>query len=168
MTIRAARGRFGGPGPGAIWYRIDRGRWSRFRRFRRRCAPRPRLRFLQCPSSALDYQEWTFLNADLTVSMAREPVGDWILLDAVRDRPGWRGARRGAARRYQRLFRPLRAKPRHREALGKTLPTLPLSGGCSCGAIRYEITSFPPLLYACNARIARPPPAARSHSTCRC
>jgi hypothetical protein len=29
-------------------------------------------------------------------------------------------------------------------------PTLPLTGGCSCGAIRYEITSFPLLLYVCN------------------
>ena len=29
-------------------------------------------------------------------------------------------------------------------------PTLPLTGGCSCGAIRYEITSFPLLLYTCN------------------
>jgi hypothetical protein len=32
----------------------------------------------------------------------------------------------------------------------KTLPTLPLHGGCSCGVIRYEITSFPLLLYTCN------------------
>ncbi|WP_157793700.1 MULTISPECIES: GFA family protein [Bradyrhizobium] len=27
---------------------------------------------------------------------------------------------------------------------------LPLTGGCSCGAIRYEIASFPLLLYTCN------------------
>ena len=27
---------------------------------------------------------------------------------------------------------------------------LPLTGGCSCGAIRYEVTSFPLLLYTCN------------------
>src|SRR5258705_13061530 len=31
-----------------------------------------------------------------------------------------------------------------------TRPVLPLTGGCSCGAIRYEITSFPLLLYSCN------------------
>src|ERR1700744_2321267 len=31
-----------------------------------------------------------------------------------------------------------------------TRPTLPLTGGCSCGAIRYEVTSFPLLLYTCN------------------
>jgi hypothetical protein len=31
-----------------------------------------------------------------------------------------------------------------------TRPTLPLTGGCSCGAIRYQIASFPLLLYACH------------------
>lgn len=31
-----------------------------------------------------------------------------------------------------------------------TPPSLPLTGGCSCGAIRYEIGSFPLLLYSCN------------------
>lgn len=29
-------------------------------------------------------------------------------------------------------------------------PSLPLTGGCSCSAIRYEIRSFPLLLYTCN------------------
>lgn len=29
-------------------------------------------------------------------------------------------------------------------------PTLPLTGGCACGAIRYEIASFPLLVYTCN------------------
>ncbi|HLX14641.1 MAG TPA: GFA family protein [Bradyrhizobium sp.] len=29
-------------------------------------------------------------------------------------------------------------------------PVLPLTGGCSCGAIRYSIASFPLLLYTCN------------------
>jgi len=29
-------------------------------------------------------------------------------------------------------------------------PALPMTGGCSCGAIRYEIASFPLLLYTCN------------------
>jgi hypothetical protein len=35
-------------------------------------------------------------------------------------------------------------------------PTLPLTGGCSCGAIRYEITSFPLLLYTCNCTNCQP------------
>ena len=80
MTIRAARGRFGGPGPGAIWYRIDRPlvAGSPVSQAMRVVAASD---FCNA-SSALDFRRWTFLNADLTVSMAREPVGDWILLDA--------------------------------------------------------------------------------------
>ena len=35
-------------------------------------------------------------------------------------------------------------------AMTATRPVLPLTGGCSCSAIRYEITSFPLLLYTCN------------------
>lgn len=34
--------------------------------------------------------------------------------------------------------------------MNATRPTLPMTGGCSCGAIRYEIASFPLLLYTCN------------------
>jgi hypothetical protein len=34
--------------------------------------------------------------------------------------------------------------------MGTPKPSLPMSGGCSCGAIRYEIKSFPLLLYSCN------------------
>ena len=33
-------------------------------------------------SSVLDFRRWTFINADLTISLARMPVGEWILLDA--------------------------------------------------------------------------------------
>src|SRR4030088_1087056 len=29
-------------------------------------------------------------------------------------------------------------------------PALPMIGGCPCGAIRYEVGSFPLLLYTCN------------------
>jgi hypothetical protein len=34
-------------------------------------------------SSALDYQDWTFINVDLTVQLERLPVGEWICVDAV-------------------------------------------------------------------------------------
>ena len=33
-------------------------------------------------STVLDFSEWTFLNADVTLSLARLPVGEWILVDA--------------------------------------------------------------------------------------
>ena len=56
--------------------------------------------FCNGTSSVLDFREWTFLNADLTVNFSREPAGDWILVDAeILDRPRRRGARHGAARR---------------------------------------------------------------------
>jgi hypothetical protein len=29
-------------------------------------------------------------------------------------------------------------------------PSLPMTGGCPCGAVRYEITGFPLSLYTCN------------------
>jgi hypothetical protein len=81
MTIRAARGRFGGPGAGAIWYRADRPliEGSAISQAMRAVAASD---FCNA-SSALDWTKWTFLNADLNVNMAREPVGEWILLDAV-------------------------------------------------------------------------------------
>jgi hypothetical protein len=81
MSLRAARGRFGVPGPGAIWYRLDRPLVEGF-------AVSQAMRavvaadFCNGTASALDFREWTFINADLTVNMAREPVGEWILLDA--------------------------------------------------------------------------------------
>src|SRR5262249_52981640 len=81
MTIRAARGRFGGLGPGAIWYRADRQlvKGSPISQAMRAVVASD---FCNA-SSALDFRQWPFLNAALTVSMAREPVGEWILLDAV-------------------------------------------------------------------------------------
>jgi hypothetical protein len=34
--------------------------------------------------------------------------------------------------------------------MSATRPALPMTGGCSCGAVRYRIVSFPLLLYTCN------------------
>jgi hypothetical protein len=34
--------------------------------------------------------------------------------------------------------------------MSSTRPALPMTGGCPCGAIRYQIGSFPLLLYTCN------------------
>lgn len=33
-------------------------------------------------SRVVDFRDWTFINGDLTVHLARLPVGDWVLLDA--------------------------------------------------------------------------------------
>jgi hypothetical protein len=81
MSLRAARGRFGVPGPGAIWYRVDRPliEGSPVSQAMRAVVASD---FCNGTSAVLDFRLWTFLNADLTVSLAREPVGDWILVDA--------------------------------------------------------------------------------------
>ena len=81
MTIRAARGSFGGPGPGAIWYRAERPlvAGSAISQAMRAVVAAD---FCNGTSAVLDFRQWTFLNADLTVSMSRQPVGEWILLDA--------------------------------------------------------------------------------------
>jgi len=80
MSIRAARGRIGAPGPAAIWFRIDRPLVEGTAISQ---AMRAVVAADFCNTSVmLDFRHWTFLNADLTVNFARQPVGDWILLDA--------------------------------------------------------------------------------------
>ena len=81
VSMRAARGRFGVPGPGAIWYRVDRPliEGSAVSQTMRAVVAAD---FCNGTSAALDFRQWTFINADLTVSFARQPVGEWILLDA--------------------------------------------------------------------------------------
>jgi hypothetical protein len=81
IAMRAARGRFGVPGPGAIWYRVDRPlvEGSQVSQVMRAVAAAD---FCNGTSAVLDFRQWTFINADLTVNFARQPVGAWILLDA--------------------------------------------------------------------------------------
>jgi hypothetical protein len=81
MSLRAAHGGFGVPGPGAIWYRVDRTlvEGAPVSQAMRAVVAAD---FCNGTSAALDFREWTFINADLTVSFARQPVGEWILLDA--------------------------------------------------------------------------------------
>ena len=81
VSLRAAKGRFGVPGPGAIWYRVDRPlvEGADISQAMRAVVAAD---FCNGTSAALDFRQWTFINADLTVNFAREPVGEWILLDA--------------------------------------------------------------------------------------
>ena len=81
MQLRAARGKFGVPGPGAIWYRVVRPLVAG-EAVSQAVRAVVAADFCNGTSAALDFRHWTFLNADLTVSMAREAVGEWILLDA--------------------------------------------------------------------------------------
>jgi acyl-coenzyme A thioesterase PaaI-like protein len=81
LSLRAVRGGFLQPGPGAIWFRADRP-------IVEGATTSPAMRAAvaaDCSngvSSVLDITKWTFLNADLTVSFARPAVGDWILLNS--------------------------------------------------------------------------------------
>lgn len=34
-------------------------------------------------SASVDFSRWLYINVDLTVSLHRDPVGEWVLLDAV-------------------------------------------------------------------------------------
>jgi hypothetical protein len=81
MSMRPARGQFAVPGPAAIWYRVERPIVEG--------APvSPAMRamvaadFSNGTSPAFDFRDWTYINADLTVNFARQPVGEWILVDA--------------------------------------------------------------------------------------
>ncbi len=79
---RAGRGVFGQSGPAALWTRMlhplvpDE-------------APSPLQRVLAVAdsgngaSSELDLNDWLFINPELTVHLHREPVGEWICLDAT-------------------------------------------------------------------------------------
>ena len=81
ISMRVAKGSFRLSGPAAMWYRAERP-------IVEGAALSPLMRaaiaadFCNGTSSVLDFKEWTFINGDLTLSLAREPVGDWILLDA--------------------------------------------------------------------------------------
>jgi hypothetical protein len=80
MSLRAARGGFAQPGSSAIWYRVDRPlvEGAPISQVMRAVVAAD---FCNATSVALDFKRWTFLNADLTISLSRQPVGDWILLD---------------------------------------------------------------------------------------
>lgn len=81
VTLRTVRGNFLSTGPAAIWFRAHRPIIEGE-------AITPLMRaaltgdFCNGTSSPLSFEEWTFINADLTISLARLPVGEWILLDA--------------------------------------------------------------------------------------
>ena len=81
VSLREVKGGFRKPGPAAIWYRIN---WPVIDGQ----PPSPLMRaaitadFGNGTSSALDFAKWTFINGDLTISLSRLPVGDWILQDS--------------------------------------------------------------------------------------
>jgi hypothetical protein len=81
ISMRIARGSFQLPGPAAVWYRAVRPivEGEPISSLMRAAIAAD---FCNGTSSVLDFRQWTFINGDLTLSLAREPVGEWILLDA--------------------------------------------------------------------------------------
>lgn len=81
LSMSVVKGGFNQPGPGAVWFRVERPMIEGQ-------SVSPTMRavvaadFCNGTSSVLDFKAWTFINGDLTVSLARDPVGEWILLDA--------------------------------------------------------------------------------------
>jgi hypothetical protein len=81
LELRVVKGAFRKPGPGAIWFRAHRAIIADE-------AISPLMRaamtadFCNGVSSVLDFRHWTFINADLSINLARMPIGEWILLDA--------------------------------------------------------------------------------------
>ncbi|MFN8034402.1 MAG: thioesterase family protein [Acidimicrobiia bacterium] len=82
MDARPARGRFGAPGPCAMWFRLKLPIVAG-----EETSPLMRVAaaadFGNGVSSVLDWDRYVFINPDLTISLHREPVGEWVGLDAV-------------------------------------------------------------------------------------
>jgi len=81
LDISVVRGGFGAPGPAAVWFRANQpivAGASISTAMRAVIAAD----FCNGVSSVLSPRHWTFINGDLTVSLGREPRGEWILLDA--------------------------------------------------------------------------------------
>lgn len=81
MSAKIVRGDWGRPGAAAVWFRAER---PMVRGEETTPVMRAALTadFSNGVSSVLDFQQWTFINGDLSVHFARDPVGEWILLDA--------------------------------------------------------------------------------------
>lgn len=81
VSLRAVKGGFLMHGPAAIWFRANRPivEGAPISQVMRTVLA------ADCSNgvaSVLDFNRWSFINADLTVTFARQPVGDWILLNS--------------------------------------------------------------------------------------
>jgi hypothetical protein len=81
VEMRWAVGRWGEPGPAVVWIRLTVPVVAGEQ-------PTPLMRaaaaadFGNGISMELDYTQWRFINPDLSLHLARLPVGEWICLDA--------------------------------------------------------------------------------------
>jgi hypothetical protein len=84
------------PGPAAVWFRVDHPIIDGVP-----ISPLMRAAmvadFCNGTSAIVDFERWTYINADTTLNLSRMPVGEWILLDA-RTSPGSTGMGVASAR----------------------------------------------------------------------
>ncbi|MBB5052606.1 hypothetical protein HNQ36_002580 [Afipia massiliensis] len=81
VTLRAVKGGFLKLGSGAIWFRPERPIVEGAATSQTMKAALA----ADCSNgvaAVLDFNRWSFINADLTVTFARPPLGDWILLNS--------------------------------------------------------------------------------------
>ncbi|MGH3651223.1 MAG: thioesterase family protein [Acidimicrobiia bacterium] len=81
IEAREVSGGFEEPGPGTVWMRLTKPivAGKKTTPLQRAVATAD---FCNGISRALDYNEWVFMNPDLTVHIARYPRGEWIALSA--------------------------------------------------------------------------------------
>lgn len=81
METRLVRGSLRTPGPGTLWVRFDH----------EHVAGIPLSPLIRAASlsdfggglgSVVDVEQWTYANLDITTHLVREPVGEWMLVDA--------------------------------------------------------------------------------------
>jgi hypothetical protein len=81
MEIRFVSGRFGEVGPATAWFRlrVPLVAGEQPSGLQRLAAAAD---FPNGIASELNWDEWVFINPDLTIYIERDPVGEWIALDA--------------------------------------------------------------------------------------
>ena len=81
MSLREVKGAWREPGPAAIWFRRD-GAFIEGEETTPAMKAAQVADFPNGVSNWLDFSQWSFINGDMTMNLARMPVGDWICLDA--------------------------------------------------------------------------------------
>lgn len=87
MELRLADGRFRDKNAPPVWFKLNRP-FIAGETNSPLIAASVVADFCNGMSGVLDWEKWTFINADLTVHFARDPLSEWIMLEAQ----GWIGA----------------------------------------------------------------------------
>lgn len=82
FTLSTVSGSFREAGPAALWFRLDQELVADEVASPSMCAVAA-ADFTNGISTPVSFTDWTFLNADLTVSFARAPIGRMILVDGA-------------------------------------------------------------------------------------